>query len=464
MGKNRKKGRQCGGFTSKAHQALYHRNFNEQVNEYLSEQRQNQRVTSKKTSSTESFSLVRNNNLSNQKRNTNLTQLQGLLQERLIEDRARDSQYRRRLFTVAQHPPLDDHNSSSQHQHILMSRQKQEQQIGWILTYNHREEMAGLTQNGRDILITRANTTKCPTLVELSIKALSNVIQEYVEALGVEYMRERIGVLPNHQISSLSAYCRNVTDEVAAVLANHDHLEQLVLCGPNLSLNTHADDDYGDTTSTTLSKSSLTDAGIQAMMQDTVPSTSAQYNENDENQRYDRNREDVLESWEHGDFHLNHIVVLKGCHNLKRLELRNYYTSSAKSLIRLMEHCPQITHLCLSESLDGFSGPEFLFLQEESKDHDTTRPTKTLLYLLKNLQVLDVSNCKWINYEMIKTFLRRICNSKDYINQGKCSLDMICVAGCPYLTKEECEYLNEVTRRNPLISFKCHLSNYKPYN
>lgn len=464
MGKNRKKGRQCGNFTSKASQALYQRNFNEEVNEYISERRYNRNSATKSQSQSQMPSFGSKNIIGNQKR-PNLTHLQGLLRDRMMEDRNRDSQYRRRLFTVTHYQaPLDNSSSisitSKSNQDMTMRQDRLEKQVGWLLTYNHREEMAGLTQYDEY----DPASCKCPRLTQLCLRALAKVIHEYVEALGMEYMTNRIGLMPSNLICDLSALCRNVTDKVAVVLGHHDHLKELVLCGPPLK-SLDADEEEIDATlkqGMKFSNMLLTDAAIEAITPTSLCNLERHHEDHEESiQIESSSSSEELESWEREDFDFDEVAMFQGCHELKRLELRNYYTSSARTLLRFVDQCPHITHLCLSGSLNGYSGPEFLLLLKKDGDDRGNDTARTILHLLRGLQVLDLTNCQWMSYDLLKVFLRGVCSTDDYIKHGRCSLDMIVVTGCcPFITEESCNHLNALTGGNPHISLKDYRSRF----
>jgi hypothetical protein len=76
----------------------------------------------------------------------------------------------------------------------------------------------------------------------------------------------------------------------------------------------------------------------------------------------------------------------------------------------------------------------------------------TILNILENLQVLDLSGCKWVHYDLLHTFLQRILHQN---SSSHLSLEMIVIDQCcTYLTQGGCEMLNRMTDGKPLICTK----------
>merc|ERR1711862_375806 len=134
------------------------------------------------------------------------------------------------------------------------------------------------------------------------------------------------------------------------------------------------------------------------------------------------------------------------------------------NLIHLFERCPQITHLSLNNSLNPITGPALLFRPRNAPLHfranahaDQTHwqhctQSNTLLDILKDLHTLHFSHCKWLNYEILLSFIRRIKAT----TTTNISLQIISVTHCSPDIDEKITSLNEFTRNRPVISTICH--------
>lgn len=411
MGK--KKGRQCGDFSSKSKRAAHLTEIykNADLDTAVARCQRSKNLSRHRSSSSASKGAQ------NERASVDFRHLQTLLQERRHEDQMRATVVSRRV----------------QHQHAVTSHNAPDcldrdsiNEVGWILSYNHKES--------RD----PKEEKLVPSLQDLSARALAPILQDYVSAYGEYFVHESIGLLPSTVISEISANCENITDNLAHVLGNHPHLKGLVLNGSLLP----KCEPIGDKINGKI-PSRLTDKGLHSLIPQLICSkTPEKSTEND--------------SWENLEScHDNEIF--SGCWKLQRLELRNHDTKSIENLVLLLERCSHITHLCLSNSLNGITGPaillhsgRFSFHAKNLLNWEGRSENCTLIDLLKNLQVLDLSQCRWLNYELLLSFLK--CLKE---RSTKLPLEIICIAGCCPVLLEKVQMLNVYTCQKPLISATC---------
>jgi len=273
----------------------------------------------------------------------------------------------------------------------------------------------------------------------------------YIDACGVEYVHARVDVLPGHVITSLSALCAEVSDDVAHVLGGHDHLDALVLNASPRDI--YACED-GEGRNDKDNDGRLTIDGLLSMMH---PMNMTLQSE--EGLLLEPPKNSIIDSWE-GDQDSYFIVQEPRC-NLRRLQLRNFHAESASDVIQFLRRCPKLTHLSLGKSLNAITGSQVL-LWDEQRDTLGESKSRTMLDVLPNLQFLDLSGCTWLNFDLLKSFLKRIIRQIFHAptrvsGQKICSpiaLEMICVGGCCKYLSEQCTILNELTGQKPMVCIR----------
>ena len=450
-----KKGKQKGQYSTKAKNAAY---LYDQLNQYTTYHHHNSHDKHKINSN-----RSKNNELTRFKSErgaVSLSILRGILREREIEERERDANYRRQLMTA----------SINQNRKKLVNRDHDDTQmindsIGWTLTYNYREAMAGIEQPRYGICETlqlnimpkQSLNDNAPSLQLLCIRKLAPFLQQYIDAFGEDYIIERLRLLPSNVISALSISCTEVTDQMVHVLGKQS-AEALVFCAPlssTTSYEAHNDDDeYHDGARST---SNFTDNGLCSLI-----SSLQNYNINDENNYksisdalFEPNEE--IESWEEYQDH-DEICSFQNAKHLKRLELRNFQTNCGDIFIKYLKANPQITHLSISRSFNAISGPQVLFLDDNDNyyhqevEDRNSHGNMTLLNVLVNLQVLDLTHCQWVNFDLLQLFIQKILNqfSSSYI-----SLELIVIDHCCSYLIQKYEILNRMTGdKKPRICVK----------
>eukprot|EP01083_Nonionella_stella_P176497 617678_1 len=180
-----------------------------------------------------------------------LTQLRGILRERIMDDRQRDANHRR-IFTTTtrtrQSHSITSTLAQTQAQaqtQTLLSCNKEIPPVGWLMNYDHRERMAGiLPRTSHD---DAARCVPVPSLHSLCIDALSPVLNAYIEALGKTYIHDRLGLLPSTTISDISMRCQDINDSMAYVVGAHSDVDRVVWNGNgNPSAVSYNDDGDGD--------------------------------------------------------------------------------------------------------------------------------------------------------------------------------------------------------------------------
>ena len=436
MGK--KKGRQSGQFSSKSKRAAHW----SELHEAASDVRNTRNKAKAKVSSS-------SNSLSNGTRNgdttslgtqrkvlTSMTRLKGLLRERLLEDRVLESNFRQQQWGRSR---LNDVITIDEN----MEQQQECTNVGWILSYQHREFLAGV----RDFDTQKSSSTKVsvvPPLEELSLKGFASVLKDYVSYFGKDFMHQRLEYFPSDLLSSLSQQCHTINNDVAFVLGNHAHLERLVLSSSRLN-NKHLP--VVGCTSTTEShdqhSSCLTDEAFIPL----IPKMVFQREEQEGNES-NAPSHDVEESWENLDLN---CISYQGCWKLERLEIRDYQATTIKHLRNFLCKCPRITHLSLSSSFNAISGPTILLTNNtEHYDCEDGDNDGTIVDTLCNLQVLDLSGCSWVTYDILYSFIRRLHNK----GNSFVPLELINVKGCCSLTDEMCQVLSTCTsvKNRPIVS------------
>ena len=154
---------------------------------------------------------------------------------------------------------------------------------------------------------------------------------------------------------------------------------------------------------------------------------------------------EVEDSWESLDLD---YVSYQGCWKLERLEIRDYQATNIKHLTTFLSKCPRITHLSLSTSLNSMSGPKILLANEtEHYDCEDDDFDGTIVDALRNLQVLDLSGCRWITYDILHCFIKRLIKGSSFV-----PLELINVKGCSSLSDEMCKTLSVSMKNRPIVS------------
>lgn len=195
MGK--KKGRQCGGFPSKAMRAAY---FNEQVERCKWHQHPNSVVKAKHSQERPRFRLNHVKNV-----------LQERLQHDRLEDRARRQSQRTRIHdTPVKKKEAIPFNTYDKHDD------------------DHRER----------------------GLAMLCVKALAPVLQHYIDSMGREEVHGMLSLLPGKTLTALSVELSLhglwTNRDVLYVVARHSHLTRLAICLPNTNASSITREDLED--------------------------------------------------------------------------------------------------------------------------------------------------------------------------------------------------------------------------
>eukprot|EP00550_Attheya_septentrionalis_P004553 CAMPEP_0198287616 /NCGR_PEP_ID=MMETSP1449-20131203/6364_1 /TAXON_ID=420275 /ORGANISM="Attheya septentrionalis, Strain CCMP2084" /LENGTH=443 /DNA_ID=CAMNT_0043985587 /DNA_START=82 /DNA_END=1413 /DNA_ORIENTATION=- len=419
----RKKGKQCGSFGSKAMRAAHLWEVEERVSEA--------RTRSRNTKS------ERTPNEKRVKSTVNLNLLRGMLNERRIEDRMEDRQQRLQRT----HVRVTGSCSSSPAASFLRRRQALNRELcvepaprhetGWMIQTEQRS-----TDDGRSQLV--------PSLQTLCIKTLGPVLHEYLNGFGKNVLHGILGSLPAPILASLSVACSAtptvpMTNDLATVLAQHNHVEQLCLrATPPAShnnmnysseLNVEEDDDeYFEIAK----NSTITDQGILTL----IP-------------RLGNRRRRPPDSWEDWEEYANDSVV-EGCAVLVRLELVGLRCVSVHTLYTLFKNTASLTHL----SLAGSHFPTFSEYEVKATDDEIPlclEGPDELLYqlpiILTNLHVLDLSHCLWLTDTVLVTFIQHLRSAFGEEAEGPPNIYLVLhtihVAGCTSLSQTVCDQLNE---------------------
>lgn len=428
----RKKGKQGGqsGYKSK------HAAIQSDINQIVSEHRHYS--TRKNGDAWSSVDNTKPLSSSRPRITANVNQLRGLIRERVMEDRLRDANYRR----ATANPP----SRRIEEEDIKITEEITLMDPGWMIDYNHQEAMAGIEP--------RKNEMSLCSLDTLSMRSLAPVLNEYIVACGCECIHERISTLPSHVISSLSVICKNVTDDTAYVLGSHTHIDRLVLNASPRDL--YHSDDIEDDASANTTEERLTTKGLLAMALLHAPSFIEEEGDSQQNV--------VIDSWEDVNLHQEYERSPDEW-NLRRLELRNFNAETAIEFVGFLRQCSMLTHMSLGKSLNSITGPQVLLWNsldnlDESSSGTMNGCTKTLLDVLPRLKILDLSGCLWLHFDLLKLFLKRVMLQSTQRNGDSCqknttvALEMIFVGGCCKYLSRQCENLNKVTGRRPLVCIR----------
>ena len=475
MGK--KKGRQSGQFSSKSKRAAHVSELNEAISEVRLKNSNHNMTSSNKVMVKEQMRSQHSHGSANYCRHhrlhlstgslvgqerkvvTSMSRLKGLLRERLLEDRALASHVRRQqwLFSTnsGNHPDPETTRSRCLSSMSSSTSTRREEEagsgtaIGWILSYEHREYMAGIREYDEEKK--RLRRMVAPSLEDLCLKELGSVLKDYISYFGRDYMHHRMEFFTSDLLSSLSKHCHDINNDIAFVLGNHAHLEHLVLHSKRCPTSTTATDqsNAGDECCCLNDEAFLPLIPQMALKQDEEVkeevTRSAHHPSSDE-------EEVEEESWETLDLD---GVGYQGCWKLERLEIRDYQATVVTNLIHFLGKCPRITHLSLSCSLTEVSGPKVLFARDcctvgcydDMADVSTTSMGGTIVDKLCNLQVLDLSGCSWVSYDILYSFVSRLKRGGSFV-----PLELINVKGCCSLTEEMCQSLSASMNNGPIVS------------
>lgn len=426
-----------------------------------------------------------------------VTQLQGILAERRLQDRALDGEMRRFL---AQQGTTVRSEAAGRYAALMRLREggvggseegaacgdasTPRHEPGWLLTYEHGTDfvpnefaatarstggesvegeldasVGGGTSEGAscsDPGRTRRRRHP-PSLQCMCVSALAPALDDYVESCGPDAVRSVLDLMPSHVLADLSAlYCGTTGgagDDMAAVLGCHGQAERLALHAPAVEDSDddeeedgHGDDDNDRERAPHRGYRHMSDAGVLSLIPRLVSAAGAGTVE----YAYD-----APDSWEDLDVDYSAPAAtlvsparLEGCTNLRRLELCGARRLSALALSSLLRRCSRITHLSLSGTLDAESGPASLL-----------DPNDGIAALLPELRVLDLSRCGWLTDGILVAFLFRAlpvamtkASSTNEAAPPPSSLEMVSVSGSSGVTLAAVEELNGRLGGAPYVS------------
>ncbi len=303
----------------------------------------------------------------------------------------------------------------------------------------------------------KQNRHAVPSLQTLAIQALSPILNDFVACLGKEYVHERLGSLPGYHISALSVITQNVNDDAAFVLGAHSHIEGLVLNGPHN--NYHVEEDYEDEESERCG-TSFSVKGLLSMLILTA-GDKRELHQNDAFIEKYQNDNEVVDCWEDlvEEAKIQDACMVQSAQTrsrLTRLELRNFNPNSVQDVIDFLLKLPQLTHLSLSGSFNAITGPQFL-LWDASITAREDKEYASFLDLFSNLEILDLSGCQWLHFDLLRSFVVRLQKKKELRRNADnkavpgTSLKLICVGGNDGYLNAHCGVLNEMLNSNPMI-------------
>lgn len=307
MGKG--KGRQSGGFGSKALRAAHHTEWQARAHEELSSLRQSRKARSKNAATTSSLSSTRPT-LKRQ-----LSQLRGLLQERQWHDR--------------------------QEERVVVPSALQSKSTV-------RRTKPGKIVYFRDDLYRRDGSycnNRVPLLSSLCLQVLAPVLREYQSALGSEGLHHALSLLPPETLTALSVLVSSSTEAFDLTLAraviHHPHVSRVSLWGP---CDTSGGEESENEVWTDEKLVSLLPSQHESWRHYRVPDSWEDYTE------------DAYE------FSLSSSSAMRTCLPYERLELCNLRSLSSDAVSAFLQKCPRLTHLSLCGSIKYNEGP-FLLLQ-----------------------------------------------------------------------------------------------------
>ena len=185
MGK--KKGKQKGQYSSKARNAAYQFEVSEGVSNVHQEWGKRRKADARSSNNKSSSQQSELQKLRNERGSVSLSLLRGMLQERIIDDRQRDASFRRQVMTTSVKARQCTNRGDTRVNTDM---------IGWVLTYDHREAIAGIDQQKEKafetILLDDQNDNSnfgvatrdrnIPTLQSSCIKVVALYLQKYIKS------------------------------------------------------------------------------------------------------------------------------------------------------------------------------------------------------------------------------------------------------------------------------------------
>lgn len=314
MGK--KKGRQCGGFPSKAMRAAYCTEWQSLASEVelrkIRRTHDNNKNINTTTKPQQSLS---------ERPKFRLNHLQHVLQERLQEDRLQDRARRQ------------SQNS--------MTRATTKQ------TASHK---ATTTQPEFNTYDGKCDDYRESGLAYLCIQALAPVLEAYIDSMGRDEVHYMLSLLPSKTLTALCVELstRNLwnSKDVLYVVTHHAHLSRLCI-----SLNANDNTSQQDLEEALVFQPSLTILNQQQQQQRVVP---------------DSWEDEALLNEEEEEEHSKHAAAARRL--LQRVELRNMPQLSAETVVSLLLS-GTTTHVSLINSLNPTSGPHFVEYLATTSDH-----------------------------------------------------------------------------------------------
>lgn len=400
----RKKGKQHGEFSSKSLQAAFLSQIHSHVHDTRLELSRNKyrhnQIAEKNMNSTSS----------SYKSRINVSVLRGLLIERMIDDRSRDSMFRRATSRILVSRPSESeasHPDSNDTDVICPA--------GWLMCFNYREARVGIPAiEMKD---------RIPSLQNLCLKSLAPYLEAYVMAFGKEYIRDRLSELPSELLTKLSAQTLKVNDDLAFVLGCHSHLSGLVLNTKRRNIQQEEDNSYDNDRLGILGlKHLVRDFADESVLGDTPVLTDWEnFNENDD------------DSCDKIDFNYPS--------KLERLELHNFHTSSPISFVRILQLMRCLSHVSFSNCFNSTTGEQLLLGDKQTE-------TLILTDYIPKVKVLDFTKCSWLTFDLLKKFIKKIkfCNRYS-------SLEVICVQNCcESISDYRLSCLNMQTQSRPHVT------------
>jgi len=475
----RKKGRQCGRFSSKAQNASYSTEFQIHALEAraiysnggkTNKINNNQITVAKKDVRTNDALRLAPLRVGR----PSMGHLRGLLIERRWEDRFQDREVRLRSHMrrnvinsvttkVAGTLPLQNAPGWI---HFQQNEKdvKRENMFKWLKKkYNIHDKHASYIddenkqENGR---------IKVASLQSLCIKVLASHLDQYIDHFDRDSIHSIISSLSSQAITCISTLtvCQNY--DMVQVLGNHNHLDRLTL-----QFDQHMNLQNKE------SKNLSMDNAIIDLMPKVQHNKLTHLHENcNENSKQNtpvlRNSfswEDMLD--DHENEYFTKDLMWKGCIQLTRFEIRDATNISSSTIFTVLQKCTKLTHLSLCNSLNSHTGMEVLL---DSKKGVFGRNVRFSCIG----EVLDLSFCNWLTDGILMQLLQLIAALSQASNPDRvCEQDMklvweetdvkeykklpsvplpsiriIRVMGCPFINIEKCNSCSrEIIGRKMLI-------------
>ena len=445
----RKKGKQCGGFTSKALRAAYStelkKNICEAKNNFSHRENNNcyenhhyghRSVDSTKRSSHDISAYRSSDQFGRRNTSRVVNHLRGLLMDRRMEDLSQDREIRLRRQTERKST-----NHLKTDNTITMSSDQRSKFAGWIHYYKDVEEIkrenmlkwskkrfSKSAKGGKKIFATypihlrnqtdteAPHSSSFPSLQSLCIKVLAPSLPQYIEQLGPSTVHSVLATLSSQTLTSLSVLVSCTTREIVRVIGNHSHLDRLTLqCGSFKGGNEIDSQDSIEKAILDLVPKVSNEKEQDEMKEHVLNLNQTKISINQHNQDQDQSWEDMLDNQNYDDTYYFHKLSTDGCFNLTRFEIIGATNISSAAIFTFLQKCSKIIHLSLQSSLKRHTGIDVLF-----------HPKKGILgydtHFFKIGQVLDLSFCDWLTDEILIQFLERIkfLSSDVKAKQGLC--------------------------------------------